>query len=145
MRLNIRDRLQEEDHATFVMLRYQSNGLVTLAGAHEDIVIYRASTRRCELQATGGVWIGISENIQNETQDQTLRLEPGDLMLLYTDGLIEARSADGEELGIQRVMDIVVASASAPVEAIHARLMAVARAWTPVQQDDVTLLVLRRP
>jgi phosphoserine phosphatase RsbU/P len=144
MRLNIRERLGETDHATFVMLRYRSGGLVTMAGAHEDVVVYRAATRRCERYVTSGIWLGIAEDIEAETIDQSFTLECGDLMLLYTDGLIEARSTDHEEFGIERVERILQASARAPVDDIRQQLLAAVLAWTPVQQDDVTLIVGRR-
>lgn len=145
MRLNIRERLGEADHATFMMLRYHDDGRVCMAGAHEEVLIYRARERRCELSPTDGVWIGILARIEEETVDRSLSLEPGDVLLLYTDGLIEARSAGGEALGIERVMQIVSANATAPVQAIYDKLLAAVRAWTPVQQDDVTLVVMRRP
>lgn len=145
MCLNIRDRLGEEDHATFIMLRYHTDGRMSVAGAHEDLLVYRARERRCELVPTTGVWIGILAHIEAQTSDQSLTLEPGDILLLYTDGLIEARSAAGEELGIQRVMQIMTAHATAPVQAIYDKLLAAVTAWTPVQQDDVTLVVMRRP
>lgn len=145
MRLNIRERLEEEDHATFMMLRCAGDGHVSFAGAHEDVLIYRAAEQRTEILATTGVWIGIAADIEADTHDQTTSLAPGDVMLLYTDGLIEARSADGEEFGLDRVSEILRANASAPTSAIYARLLAAVRSWTPLQQDDITLLVLRRP
>jgi sigma-B regulation protein RsbU (phosphoserine phosphatase) len=144
MRLNIRERLGESDHATFVMLRYRSDGCVTMAGAHEDVVVYRAATQRCERYTPSGVWLGIVEDIEVETLDQSFTLERGDLMLLYTDGLIEARGADHEEFGLERVERILRASAGAPVDDIRQQLLAAVLAWTPVQQDDVTLIVGRR-
>jgi serine phosphatase RsbU (regulator of sigma subunit) len=145
MRLNIRERLEEEDHATFMMLRCSSDGRVTFAGAHEDMLIYRAAEQRSELLSTTGVWIGINPDIRAETHDQTTSLAPGDVLVLYTDGLLEARSADGEEFGMERVSAILRANASAPTSSIYARLLAAVRSWAPLQQDDVTLLVLRRP
>jgi DNA-binding LacI/PurR family transcriptional regulator/serine phosphatase RsbU (regulator of sigma subunit) len=145
MRSNIRERLGERDHATFMLLRYRSDGRVTFAGAHEEVLVYRADKQECELHSTDGIWIGITEHIATGTIDQSLCLAPGDMMVLYTDGLIEGRSATGEQFGIERVMDLVRASAAAPVSAVYAKLLAAARAWTPVQQDDITLLVMRRP
>lgn len=141
---NIRARLCESEHATFVAMRYRSDGRVTMAGAHEELVVYRAAERRCERLAQDGIWIGIAENIEASTSDQTFTLSPGDVLLLYTDGLIEARSATNEEFGLERVEQILVASANAPAQLIYDQLLAAAREWTPVQQDDITLLVLRR-
>jgi hypothetical protein len=55
--------------------------------------------------------------------DQTFRLDPGDVLLLYTDGLIEARSASHEEFGIERVEAILLASARSPVDVIREQLV----------------------
>ena len=145
MRSNIRERLGEHDHATFMLLRYRTDGGITLAGAHEEVLVYRADKQQCELYPTNGIWIGITEHIRAGTYDHSLTLAPGDMLVLYTDGLIEARNATGEQFGIERVMDLVRANANAPVDTVHTKLLAAARAWTPVQQDDITLLVLRRP
>jgi serine phosphatase RsbU (regulator of sigma subunit) len=144
MRSNIRERLNESDHATFVILRYHSGGAVTMAGAHDEIVIYRAASGSCERVSPEGVWLGIADDIEEYTPDQHFRLERGDLLLLYTDGLIEARSADGEEFGLERVEQILRGSAQSAVAEIQGHLLAAARAWTPVQQDDVTLIVARQ-
>ena len=71
-------------------------------------------------------------------------LEPGDVLVLYTDGLIEARNAMNEEFGLERVEQILCSRANAPVRDIHDSLLAAVKAWTPVQQDDITMIVLRR-
>ena len=128
-----------------MMLRCRADGRVVLAGAHEDVVVFRHATGQCELRRTEGVWIGIAPDITAETKDLVLELGAGDLLVLYTDGLIEARSDTGEEFGIERVMDIVRHNSAATVESIQAKLVDAVRSWTPVQQDDVTVLVLRRP
>ena len=90
----------------------------------------------------GGPPVGLFRPAQYEQAQ--IQLAPGDLLLLYTDGLIEARSATKEEFGIERVEQVLSASASAPVDDIYANLIAAVRAWTPVQQDDITLVVIRR-
>jgi sigma-B regulation protein RsbU (phosphoserine phosphatase) len=144
MRLNIRERLDQAEHATFLMCRYRSDGSLVLAGAHEELVVFRASKGRCERYPTNGVWLGIAEDISAMTSDSGLTLELGDVLLLYTDGLIEARSANGEELGIDRVEEILRTSAHSSVESILERLVSAVSAWTPVQQDDVTLILARR-
>jgi serine phosphatase RsbU (regulator of sigma subunit) len=58
-----------------------------------------------------GVWLGIAEDIEADTPDQSARLERGDILLLYTDRLIEARSATNEEFGIERVEQALRSSA----------------------------------
>lgn len=144
MTLNIRERLEQSEHATFVMLRYREGGHVTMAGAHEDIIVYRAAEQRCERITQSGVWIGIADDIEAETHDDSFELGQGDVLVLYTDGLIEARSATNEEFGIERVEQVLCASAGAPVSVMYENLITAVHAWTPVQQDDLTLLIVRR-
>jgi serine phosphatase RsbU (regulator of sigma subunit) len=144
MSLNIRERLEQCEHATFVLLRYRNGGQVSMAGAHEELIVYRAAERRCERIAQNGVWIGIADDIEAETRNEGFVLEPGDVLVLYTDGLIEARNAMNEEFGLERVEQILCSRANAPVRDIHDSLLAAVKAWTPVQQDDITMIVLRR-
>lgn len=144
MHLNVRQRLNESEHATFIALRYRSNGTVTLAGAHDDLIVYRADRACCERYASSGIWLGITEDVADCTRDDSFRLGVGDIMLLYTDGLTEARSASGEMFGVERVEALLSAHAAAPAAEIQERLRSALRTWAPVQQDDVTLIVARR-
>ena len=54
------------------------------------------------------------------------------------------RNAMHEEFGVERVGQLVSGRAGAPVRDIYDSLLAAVRAWTPVQQDDITMIVLRR-
>jgi len=141
---NIRGRLDASEHATLTILRAHADGRMVMAGAHEDVIVHRKATGVCELIPTDGVWVGISADIRSATRDQTFRLEPGDTVVLYTDGLIEARDAQAHEFDIQRACSIIAGAAPHGPRAVIDALFAGVRAWTPVQQDDVTVLAMRR-
>ncbi len=141
---NIRSRLKVKDHATFMILRARTDGRVVMAGAHEDVIVHRKATGRCELVETTGVWLGISPDISDTTEDTPFELAEGDVAVLYTDGLIEARDAAGEELGMERVLQLIQAAAAQGPQAIVTALSAAARKWAPVQQDDITVVAMRR-
>jgi len=140
---NIRERLAQEEHATLVLLRVSNDGRVRFAGAHEELIVFRQRTGRAETLATPGVWVGIAPDIARETDESELWLEPGDSLVLYTDGLLEARNASGTELGVERLRELVEAHAPAGPEALHAALMKTALGWSSIQQDDMTCLVAR--
>jgi serine phosphatase RsbU (regulator of sigma subunit) len=140
---NIRDRLANDEHVTFTLLRYYRDGRVVFAGAHEDIVVWRKRLGVCETISTPGTWLGAVPDISRFTVDSELRLEPGDIMLLYTDGITEAMDAGGQQLGLGRVCEALNAVAERPVEAIRDDLLGLVGNWARVQVDDVTLLVLR--
>ncbi|WP_437617116.1 SpoIIE family protein phosphatase [Sorangium sp. So ce834] len=140
---NIRDRLKRDEHATLLLLRYERGGRVTFAGAHDDIVVCRAGTRRCECVASSGVWIGVLPSIDAMTRDAELLLEDGDLLVLYSDGVTEARNAQQEQFGLERLCAAVEASQDAPVDVIRDRLLRDVESWCASPDDDITLLVAR--
>src|SRR5690606_834936 len=115
---NIRERLEQEEHATLVLLRVWGDGRVRHAGAHEELIVFRRRTGRAEGAATSGVGVGIAPDIARETQESELWLEPGDTLVLYTDGLIEARNASGVEFGFERLRQLVEAHGAAGPEAL---------------------------
>jgi hypothetical protein len=73
-------------------------------------------------------------------------LEPGDHVLLYTDGIIEARSADGESFGIDRLVDFTVKAIAdqLPLPETTRRLVhAILDYQDDCLQDDATVLMAR--
>jgi len=140
---NVRNRLGQDEHATLTLLRYFANGELVFAGAHEDLVILRAATGRCERIETLGTWVGATEDIADATEDQRARLQDGDVLLLFTDGVIEASNAKGEQYGIERLCAAFEAARGAPVAEIRDRLLASVQGFLAVQDDDIALLVAR--
>ncbi|MRG97707.1 PP2C family protein-serine/threonine phosphatase [Polyangium spumosum] len=140
---NIRNRLRNDEHVTLTVMRYHRSGRVVFAGAHEDIVILRARTGKAEMIPTLGPWVGAMRDITRTVQDDELVLEDGDVMVLYTDGVTEARSASGEMYGMKRLTERIEALGAEPVEKIRDVILDDVAAFAEAQDDDVTLLVLR--
>jgi sigma-B regulation protein RsbU (phosphoserine phosphatase) len=139
---NIRGRLNQDDHVTFCLMHYGGDGQVVFAGAHEEILVWRI-TGVCERIPTRGTWLGAVRDIDKVTEDQTLQLQPGDLMILYTDGLIESRNAAGKQFGFERLAALVEQHRDDPADAIQKKILARLRRWTAKQEDDVTVIVVR--
>ena len=68
------------------------DGSIRFSGMHQDIFIYRAATGAIETIEPSGCFLGIQDEIDGMLDVRTFKLEPGDAMLLYTDGITEARS-----------------------------------------------------
>src|SRR3954469_1820849 len=92
---NVRTRLGQHEHATLTLIRYRRDGGLTFAGAHEEMLIRRVATGRCDRIETPGAWVGAKRDITDGTVDSTASLHSGDVLVLYTDGLTEAVAADG--------------------------------------------------
>jgi len=136
-------RLRRGEHATFTLLRVFRDGRVRFAGAHEPIVVWRAATRTCELVETEGTWLGLVADIREATVDREIVLSRDDLLVLFSDGLSDARNARDDRFGLEAICRIVEAHAMTTPDVVHAELITAVRAWAPALQDDVTCVVVR--
>ena len=71
----------------------------------------------------------------------TQPLQSGDRLLLYTDGILEAAGAGGEEFGAARLAQLLAASAGKPAEETAGMILDRVNAWSESQSDDLTLIV----
>ncbi|MEO8178722.1 MAG: substrate-binding domain-containing protein [Deltaproteobacteria bacterium] len=141
---NVRRRLGRDEHATLTLLRYHLDGCLEFAGAHEDLVLYRARLGSCERVPTPGLWVGILPTpAPSSVENSACRLEPGDVLLLYTDGLIEARNDELGLFGIDRLCKSLEGVAERPATVIRDHILAEIGAWMTRQRDDLSLVVLR--
>jgi serine phosphatase RsbU (regulator of sigma subunit) len=87
--------------------------------------------------------VGLFEQTQYETE--TAQLEPGDTLVLFTDGVNEAADPAGQMFDMDRLREVVAAHAARPVEAMQAGILAAVERFTrgAPQADDITLLILR--
>ena len=141
---NVRTRLGQDEHATLTLIRYWSNGHLQFAGAHEDVVLLRRRADHCECVATPGVWAGITKLLGPDAlAQQELQLEPGDLMLLYSDGITEAMNAERQLLGLARLCELLEQNRPYPVDIIRQNILREVAAWSHTQHDDRTLVIAR--
>ncbi|MDX6647274.1 MAG: hypothetical protein QOK40_3001, partial [Miltoncostaeaceae bacterium] len=113
---------------------------VLASGGHPPPLILR-SDGRVEEVAGAGTLIGAFPEI--ELSERSLRLRSGDAILLYTDGIIEARRA-GEFFGAERLEALLAGCTGLSAAAIIERLeRGVADFLGAPGQDDIALLVLR--
>jgi serine phosphatase RsbU (regulator of sigma subunit) len=140
---NIRHRLIKDDFVTLSLLRV-ANQKIVFAGAHEHFLVCRARTGIAEPIVTPGTWLGVLPEIGRFTPETTLELEPNDLVVLYTDGITEARNAVGEQYGLERLGAAVQRYRKEPLEQLRNGLVDEVTHWTAKQDDDATLVILRR-
>jgi serine phosphatase RsbU (regulator of sigma subunit) len=142
---NVQERLGEDHFMTFTTLKYSGNGRFQHAGCHQDLIIYRAARGECEVIETSGVWLNVMPEVSDITENSEFTLEVGDTLVLYTDGLTEARNRQGELLDIPRLMDIVSVHATKDPVAMRDAIMQDVLAWCDqVRDDDMSLVVVRR-
>lgn len=141
---NIRHRLHNREHVTFTLFRYFRSGRLVFAGAHEEIVVFRKRSAQIEFVPTPGTWLGAVKDIAKFTTDSELRLEDGDLLVLYTDGVTEAMNMKREQFGLERLAALIKDNARLPADGLCNLIHDQVLAWcNHVADDDVTLFVAR--
>jgi serine phosphatase RsbU (regulator of sigma subunit) len=110
---------------------------------HNPPLLFRASGRVEQLD-TGGPVLGILKNMSY--QAATTVIEPGDRLLLYTDGVTEALNPQDQEYGEQRLLNIVARHPNSTARTIVQAVLADVTDFTQGRPavDDITLVVLRR-
>lgn len=116
---------------------------LTYVNAGHNAPIVRRRTGAVEHLRTGGVPLGISDGLSYEAG--SVRLEDGDWLVIFTDGVTEAENATAEEYGEARLLTIVHTNAAAtPAGLLNAILSDVDRfVGDAPQHDDVTLMLMR--
>lgn len=116
-------------------------GVLTYANAGHYLPILIRADGAVERLDRGGAVLGVFPDTMYE-QGQTA-LAAGDRLILFTDGITEARSAADEEFGESRLIDFASANRTCSAPALQARLAdAVATFAGGTFQDDATLIVL---
>jgi phosphoserine phosphatase RsbU/P len=129
----------------FVTLMYgtlEPDGRLTYcnAGHNPPLIVGPAGVRRLEV---GGPIVGLFEAAQFE--EETVQLSPGDVLLVFSDGVSEALSVEGEEYGESRIIATAERHPGAMPSDMLQALFADVRGFTKgaAQSDDITALVLR--
>ncbi len=125
------------------MLDTTSGELVYVNGGHEQPLICQGTSVRCELQPTGPA-VGMLSGMKFQARRE--RIDPGERLVLFTDGIVDARNAVGEAFSRRRLQAGVQASqAGSAADTVQTIRRAVDRyADNDEQFDDLTLLVVRR-
>ncbi len=93
------------------------------------MIMFRHKTGVCELVRTRGVYLNFKKNISKATKNGEFSLEPGDILVLYTDGLTEAENPDGKMLDLDGFVEIVERHAHRIPEAMKDMIMADVIRW----------------
>jgi sigma-B regulation protein RsbU (phosphoserine phosphatase) len=110
---------------------------------HNCPLLWRQSEKACVGLDAEGLILGIKKQVDFE--EKTLFLEPGDRVLLYTDGITEAENKAGEFFGIPRLRELFAAQAQASPQAIIKAIVNELEGFCQSQSfdDDISLVVLK--
>lgn len=112
------------------------------AGHNPPLIVHETGT--VEHLAAGGLPLGIMR--EAEYREGRTQLQPGDVLVIYSDGVSEAVNPAGEEFGPERLYQVVAANLKASASGIRDRIEAALTKFaqgTPAN-DDITLVIVKR-
>ncbi len=123
--------------AAFVHLDAESARLRYSAAGHPPMLLLRGN-EVLEVEENGLMLAAFSFATYSTVERS---LEPGDRLLLYTDGIVEAATAEEEEFGRDRLGALMRETAGLPPQEAVDRIVDVVQQWANAQGDDLTVLV----
>jgi sigma-B regulation protein RsbU (phosphoserine phosphatase) len=144
LNLHLHAQTAPEKYATFCFCLYNDKtGVLTYtnAGHLPPVLLRRGSIQPFEVN---GTVVGAFPFSRYE--ESQVRMEPGDLLLFYTDGVTEPENEYGEQFGQERLFDLLRRHQSSTPEKILDAVAESVREWTGSEelQDDMTMLLARR-
>jgi len=132
----------------YLILEKGSENLLLARAGHDAPLLYRTATRSVEKVNPPGMALGIDSGgvFDRVTGDFTVRLESGDCLILYTDGVTEALDSNGIEFGIARLIEVIQGSADESAQAVVVQVTEKVRSFvgSQPQNDDITLVAIRK-
>jgi serine phosphatase RsbU (regulator of sigma subunit) len=136
-------KLGDDKYMTISLFAARPGGEFVFSGLHQDIPIYRSGSNSVEVIDSQGMWIGIVDDLTGTVIDQSVHLETGDTMLLFTDGITEARHKQSDELfGFERLIAVFTSAGRLPVEGVRDSILGALDDYE--RPDDVTMVIIRR-
>ncbi len=134
-------KLGESKYMTLTLLSIDPDGTIFYTGLHQDIYIYRQSLGQIETAETKGIWLGVVDDIDKLNSVDQLKLQSEDALILYTDGIVEARDPHGRYTN-NRLKSLVEKIGHEPVDSIRDQILRSLEHFT--RDDDVTLVVVKK-
>jgi sigma-B regulation protein RsbU (phosphoserine phosphatase) len=139
------------DKATFVTLTYieidtARKQMALVRAGHCPALFYRKAAQSLQEFQQKGLGIGIIRNEQygEQLEEIVVKYQPGDLMVLYTDGLLESKNERMEEFGVERLRTLVKENAEADVLDLQNKIISALRGHVEkaaIDDDFTTMLV----
>ncbi len=137
------ERARGEKYATVVFCTVSRSGELRWSNAgHPKPLLVRPNSEPRALESTG-IPIGMMDIASYEVK--SIQLEPGDKIVLFSDGVSEAANTQGECFDKRRMNEILRTHASAGCAELHAKLVEAVEEFSDgceQEDDDITMLVL---
>lgn len=127
----------------YLQYRPETRQILFASAGHSPTLLWRAKSNQCIRLDPEGLIVGVKEDFPYE--QESLQLEDGDVLLLYTDGLIEAENDQHELFGENRLADLLKIQCHLSPQEMISHIVEQVRLFSGHRsfQDDVSLVVMQ--
>lgn len=139
-------RMDSEKNLTLAILNYDA-GKVSISGQHEETIVVREGGQIERIDTMDlGLPIGMADDIGDFIDHVIVELQPGDGVVLYTDGIPEAFNLEKKQYGMERLCEVISTNWQYTAQEIQEVIIADVREFIGKQKvfDDITLVVLKQ-
>lgn len=139
-------RMNSEKNLSLSLLDYRDK-IISLSGQHEEMIVVRSGGKIERVDTIDlGFPIGLEADISDFVAQTYVQLQPGDVVVLYTDGITEAENQAGVRYGIEQFCQVISHNWQQSAEAIRQAVVDDVRRHIGEHKvyDDITLLVLKQ-
>lgn len=141
-------RISSRLFMTSVMLRWDkpAQKMYYTGAGHEHILLYRHKSEQVEAIRSGGIALGMIPDVSQIIKEAEIPLEVGDSLILYSDGITEAKNKTGEMYGLEKLSVSLKKHGYLPsAESIFDHLSQDFAQFVGeyVQVDDITMIVIK--
>ncbi|MEK7415199.1 MAG: SpoIIE family protein phosphatase [Planctomycetota bacterium] len=114
---------------SYMTINLANGELVFARAGHTPCVLVNAATGIRDVLLPKGIAIGIRDGdaFASNMEEQRRRLRPGDMLVMVTDGILEAKNREHDEFGIERMTEVIAQHALAGTDAVVNRILDAAR------------------
>jgi len=147
----VNQRILEDTHGgLFITMFYglldPDSGQLTYsnAGHHPPYLVQKTADHPPSALMRTGIPLGVDS--QAAWGESSVQIDTGDLLLMYTDGMVDAHNAKGEPMGFKPMLEIASTLRHRTVRDVQDALISEVRAYAGSEQqfDDLTLVLLKR-
>ncbi len=147
----LKPRIKQNMMMTCIMLRWNETErkLYYTGAGHEHLLVYKAKNNKVYKIKSGGVALGMIRDSSKLLKEQEIKFEKDDVIILYTDGITEARyrsEQNGILFGIDRIVESIMKIEVKTAENIFRQItidLSAFMGYRHKQYDDISLLVAR--
>ncbi len=147
----LKPRVKSNMLMTLLMIRWNERDkkLYMVGAGHEYLLLYKKWTNKVHAIKSGGVALGMTRDISKILKEVQLSFEPGDCIILYTDGITEARNGNKESdlmFGVERLVEVIANTPKKTALGIFKHVtieLSKFMGYKSRQFDDISLIVVR--